>query len=449
MNLLKYISLSMALSGGIAALTSCDRLIEVSSPANLITAEKIFEDSLLLEDALLNCYLTLDFHEQFLPYLGLYVDELTTASQLTQHQEFLTNALTPESNLGNLSVWRSLYSAIYQANFIVEGLEQPGGELSLSPAYRRVLGEAKFVRAYSYFYLVNLWGDVPLVLIADVSRTAATGRHPVSEVYDQIIADLTDARMLLSAAGTQAKSRAGAAAATALLSRVLLYRGDWSGAERESATVIAGFPPLEAPLEGLFKAGHPETIFELWKERGYSFGATYIPATSTGAPTLVVRDGLLELLDEQDGRRSAYVSVNGSGLHFPYKYKLRTVSAEPEYDVLLRLPELYLINAEAKLMLGDITGSIDMLNAVRQRAGLAGLDHSLPGDAVVRALIDERARELFCEGGHRFFDLKRLGLIDEVMAATKPTWESGAKLFPIPQQEMDRNPRLTQNEGYN
>src|SRR5690606_24631129 len=136
-----------------------------------ITADKIFEDSVLLEDALANCYITLDFHEQFLPFLGLYVDELITTSQLNQYQSFYANALTPETNLGNLSVWRSLYSVIYQANFIIEGILDSGEQYTVSEAYLGILGEAYFLRAYSYFYLVNLWGDVPLILTTDISVT--------------------------------------------------------------------------------------------------------------------------------------------------------------------------------------------------------------------------------------------------------------------------------------
>lgn len=448
MNGLKHLLVMIVLCGGFATFGSCDRLIEIPEPANLITAESIFEDYALLDDALANCYRTLDFHEQFLPYLGLYVDELTTNSQLALYQDFLTNTLTPETNLGNLSVWRTLYSVIYQANFIIEGLEKRGEAVVGAPAYRNVLGEAKFVRAYSYFYLMNLWGDVPLVLTVGVSQTSVAERHPTSAIYNQIIVDLEEAEALLPTIGEQTKSRASATAASALLARVFLYQEDWSSAKMKSANVIGEMPPLRENLENVFREGHAETILELWKERRYSYGAIYIPASPSAVPTFMMSDKLLGLFDERDRRNSLYISVNDHGQYFPYKYQVRVASAEVEFDILLRLPEMYLINAEAKLKSGDIQGSIEMLNLVRARAGLSALDRALSEDLIAKKLADERVREFFCEGGHRFFDLKRRGELDTVMAQAKPTWASHFRFFPVPQQDIDRNPRLTQNEGY-
>lgn len=430
-------------------LMSCEGLIEISTPANLITADKVFEDAVLLDDAMANCYRTLDFHEQFLPYMGLYVDELTTISQLVQHQEFLTNSLTPLTNLGSLSVWRALYSTIYQANFIVEGLEETDTVSLEAEVYRRVLGEAKFVRAYSYFYLVNLWGEIPLLLTANVGQTSSAKRHPVTDIYEQIISDLSDAEDLLSTVTVQTKNRASSTAAAALLARVFLYQEDWLNAEIKSADVIRKMRPLTEGLEGVFREGHDETILELWKDRSYSYGSIFIPASLTSVPTFMVRDKLLDLFDEHDKRKSAYLSANDNGQYFPYKYKLRTSGVETEFDVLLRLPELYLINAEAKLRLGDIAGGIGKLNTMRGRVGLDTLDESLQEDAVMQELLNERVREFFCEGAHRFFDLKRTRRLDSVMTQMKPTWTPHSKLFPIPQQELDRNPSLVQNDGYN
>lgn len=439
----------MLLSMGISPIVSCDRLIEVANPPNLITADKIFEDSRLLDDAMLNCYRTLDFHEQFLPYLGLYVDELATASLLTPHHEFYTTALTPETNLGNYAVWRTLYSVVYQANFIIEGLEEVGRTSALRDAHRHIMGEAKFVRAYSYFYLVNLWENIPLVLTANVAITSQAVQQEPSAVYLQIVDDLREAEGLLSTMPIQTKSRAGAMAAKALLARVFLYLGDWQNAAMASGEVIRDMPPLTGDLDNLFQEGHAETLFELWKERGYSYGSVFIPASIGNVPTFTVRDGLVHIFDGEDRRLQAYLATNSNGQYFPYKYKQRLASGTREFDILLRLPEAYLINAEARFRLGDKSGGIASLNTLRRRVGLGDLDGEINDGDLMVEVVAERAREYFCEGAHRFLDLKRLGMLDAVMAESKPTWNSSARLFPLPQQEIDRNPLLRQNEGYN
>jgi len=112
---------------------------------------------------------------------------------------------------------------------------------------------------------------------------------------------------------------------------------------------------------------------------------------------------------------------------------------------------MYLIRAEAKAMRNDFQGCIDDINLVRQKHGGLSIPLPVPGNqsAALDVILHERQVDLFTEGCHRWFDLKRTGRLDAVMQAEKPaTWQSYAALYPILFTDIQRNPNLTQNLGY-
>lgn len=115
--------------------------------------------------------------------------------------------------------------------------------------------------------------------------------------------------------------------------------------------------------------------------------------------------------------------------------------------MVLRLAELYLIRAEAYARSNNSQLALNDLNSIRNRAGLTDWT-MLDIVDIEQALLDERRRELFSEWGHRWLDLKRFEKIDEVLGQKKPSWQPHAKLLPIPEQDILRNPFLTQNIGY-
>src|SRR5262249_35037605 len=116
--------------------------------------------------------------------------------------------------------------------------------------------------------------------------------------------------------------------------------------------------------------------------------------------------------------------------------------------------EQYLIRAEARVYQNNLSGAIDDLNVVRQRAGLPLLANSLDQHKVLSAILHERQVELFSEWGHRWFDLKRTGSIDSVMSAMTPikskggVWKSYQQLYPLPWNDVLGDPNLVQNPGY-
>ena len=115
---------------------------------------------------------------------------------------------------------------------------------------------------------------------------------------------------------------------------------------------------------------------------------------------------------------------------------------------MLRIEEQYLIRAEAAAMLNQTSTAIADLNVLRVRAGLPPLSADTMRDSCLVYVEKERRRELFTEWGDRWISLSRTQRLDSVMKALKPGWKKTAALYPIPQEELNRNPNLKQNEGY-
>ena len=117
--------------------------------------------------------------------------------------------------------------------------------------------------------------------------------------------------------------------------------------------------------------------------------------------------------------------------------------------MVLRLAEQYLIRAEARAQQNtNLTGAIDDLNIIRERAGIPDLLTSLDQPQVLSAVAHERQTELFAEWAHRWLDLKRRDQADVVLSAIKSTWKPTAILYPIPVTELQSDPNLVQNAGY-
>ena len=180
----------------------------------------------------------------------------------------LLNASADNGSLGTF--WQDTYETIARANNVIANI--PGMELE-DAVKNQYLGEAKFLRAYSYFNLVNIFGSVPLKLKSQ--NTAAdihVGLSSVSEIYKQIDADLTDAADGLTDTKT---GRANRSAALALLAKSKLFQGDWNGALEaitKFETVNAGYS-LEPVYADLFCSGGENSVESIFAIR-YSVGST-------------------------------------------------------------------------------------------------------------------------------------------------------------------------------
>ena len=279
-------------------------------------------------------------------------------------------------------------------------------------------------------------------------------RSSVNDVYTQIISDLQVAQGSLPK-NTSGNTRVNYYAATALLARVYLYQEKYSDAIIQTGKIIgSGNFTLESNLNDVFLATSSETICGLVPViTGLQTleGFKFVPTSNTVAPTYIITKSLFTSFEPGDQRMLSWIgtdTVSGQVYAFPYKYKIgRTLAVSTENYVVCRLAEQYLIDAEAKANTSDLPGAVTDINIIRQRAGLP-LFSSTDKQTVINQVVAERQHELFCEWGHRWFDLKRLNLANTILGSEKPGWKSTDTLYPIPAGEISANPKLTQNPGY-
>lgn len=456
-------------------LTGCKKQLQLPPPYSAIVTSQVFADSTNAESALAGLYSNLLTASTSFPFgnggasilMGLSSDEITMFDNSDQDVvQFNSNTLQPYNGYVG-SFWANVYSLIYQTNAIIEGTTE-SKEIT-NPVKNQIIGEAKFFRAYLYFYMVNLFGDVPLLTTTDYKSNAVAAKSPSAKVYEQIVNDLKDAQDFLSSdytIGNGERIRANKWAATALLARVYLFLGSWSDAVAQSTSVInSGLFSLPSDLDSVFLKNNMEAILQLQINSSLSNGMyngtweglVTIPYESDYPPAYFLNDALIASFEPGDQRWTHWVdSSNYSGTiyHYAYKYKIGPSNAAPnapttEYYMLLRLAEQYLIRAEAKAQTNtDLAGAIADLNTIRMRAGLDSLSTSLNQTEVQEAVAQENRIEFFSEWGHRWLDLKRTGKASQILPPIKPLWQSFQLLYPIPLADLIYDPNLRQNQGY-
>lgn len=445
---------------------SCSDFLDVGTPSTQIARQDVYQDDAAAISTINGIYSEMMLSSGFASggvssvtlLAGRSADDFINHSN-SQTAEFSSNNVTDNNTNLRSNLWSEAYRYIYFANSILEGLEQ--SQSVTSSVKQQLKGEALFVRAFCHFYLVNLFGDVPLLTGTDFRVNSEAHRSPSTEAYDQIVNDLATAKDLLAADysfSANQRTRPNRWAASALLSRVHLYRKNWSEAEAEASAVIDNpLYALEENLNAVFLKNSKEAIWQLIPHEGTintREGALFI---LTATPTEVsLSNSLLQSFESGDLRNTEWVSsidVNGNAYVYPYKYKIKSGAAISEYSMVLRLAEQYLIRAEARAQLDDPEGAIGDLDRVRLRAGLPLYQDTQPGmskQEVLTAIESERRVELFSEWGHRWLDLKRTGRADEVLSIEKGTdWQPTDVLYPIPFSEIQNNRNLLpQNPGY-
>lgn len=439
MKTLKYLLSGIVL---LVAVTSCEDYLEVE-PVNLIGDETVIEDLESLEAAVLGMYSSMQggnvYGELQIFMPAILSDEMVFTGTFPTKQDMSVNNVTSE-NVTMRGVWADAYTTIFIANTILERAENAGEPDEIATA----IAEAKFGRALSLLNLVKLWGAVPLALTSSVAETSVLPRAPESEVYNQIIQDLNEAIPALPGKDEFGTTRATQNAARAILARAYLYAGDLNNAGILANLVIeSGDYELDPVYSNIFdqNASSPERIFELFAsiQDGNNLGFFAQPVGLGGRYDYSPSPALYASMSDNDQRKAMIVpnTADATGILVTQKYS-DPVNGTDQPQVV-RLAEMYLIRAEANQDVSDI-------NAVRTLRGETAI-----GAYSDVALYRERELELAFEG-HRWFDLRRSGRINEIMGALKPaSWNPTDVLLPIPQREIDQNPTLTQadqNPGY-
>ena len=481
----KFIKLYITVA--LAATMGCTKFVELEPPVNSLTDKTAYATNSTATSVVTGILYNMSSQTDFVHGVngiglltGLESDELKYHGAIQVTAEFAKNSLLAD-NARVLGFWVRTYKLIFATNAAIEGVS---GSATISETVRnQLIGEAKFLRAFCYFYLVNLYGAVPIPTTTDYTLNITLPRQPVAEVYKQIIQDLKDAKLLLtneylSGANkvTTERVRPNKFAATALLSRVYLYTSDWANAEINATELISQSATykMDKDLTKTFLTSTQEAIWQLgiaangsgintWEGNIYNLRSNPV----TGYPGITLSDSQYNLLSG-DKRQSNWTNnfvVGSASYPYVFKYKVYQApsnSATTEYTIMLRLAEQYLIRAEAKAMQGKITGTdggIADINVVRSRSDQAGVTASTLPDFML-ALEKERRSELFTEVGHRWFDMKRwkgftnpaITRADEIMPdiaiAKGGVWKPEYKLWPIPASELNVNVNLTPNPGY-
>ncbi|MCD0488648.1 RagB/SusD family nutrient uptake outer membrane protein [Pedobacter sp. MC2016-14] len=443
----------------ITLFSSCKKYLEVGAPINQVDSKVAFSTEVAALSSVSGLYNNPNFvaHTGYPEYplvsavsylTGMAADEVYDV--YPYYESFRTNTIPAADNLNN-NMWNSAYKEIHFINVAIEGLTASTG---ISEASRKqLLGECYTLRALCFFYLTNMYGDVPLVLTSSVATNATMPRTAQTAVYAQMVADLTTAQSLLTDAyPTALRVRINKTAATALLARVYLYQQNWAAAESQASSIINNTNYGLANIDNTFINTSSETIWQLFTPFGYNiYGRNYIPAgTAIENVIYVSLETSFEAGDQRKVKWMKAGTASGIPAYYPFKYKLpASTTAGNEYLVMFRLSEQYLIRAEARAHQSKLTGigsAAEDLLAVRARAGLGNVTATdEPG--MLLAIENERYHELFTEG-HRWFDLKRTGRATAVLGPKKPGWKSTAVLYPIPAQQRLINKTLTQNLGY-
>jgi len=431
------------------------------------------------------------------------------------------------------SYWASCYGGINRANFVITNEEKIKANIPtslLSDAMRdKYIGEAKFMRALYYFWLVTKFGDVPLYLGVDpVAENAGLPRSPAATVWAQIEADAADAAAKCLPKSAEQAGRATSGAAWALLGKARLYQKNYPGA-LEAFNQITGYSlepvyfdnfkeETENGRESLFEvqfnldAGYSDqwsaertdqgknegtfraqeygclnwfNVFvseDLWNEfetaadngdkvdprRGY---CAYQTGDLYNNGTMTITVDPVTVLDKNGVQIDFYQRRGWRKYQNYYKQPSETNNTSGINMKVIRYADVLLMMAEAEANRtgGSLTTAVGYMNQVRARAdvnlplyGTAGMNTQYPvGNLAdfMKALEHERKVEL-CGEQIRYNDLVRWGRLAAFLTEVKPSCPKADQaalafdpakhyLWPIPQEEIDRNPNIgNQNPGY-
>jgi hypothetical protein len=394
------------------------------------------------------------------------------------------NNFSANSDNGQISIfWQNTYETIDRANNAIANIVPMNANAIDTTLRNRLVGECKYLRALSYFNLVNIFGKVPLKLEPQTTPAAINvGLSSVDAIYTQIEKDLTDAIAVLPASYTGTDlGRVTKGAAYGLLAKAYLYQQDYT----DCLTNINALENLHQynlvkNYADLFKHGAEDSCEVIFGLRfvnnvtvalGNSLTVNFAPSVEGGyyfdAPTQSYVNAFTETTidGKVDPRLDASIGRNGqpwfnntvfssswspSTGYLVKKYDENLTSGIPigystvPYDYM-RYADILLMKAEALNEIGDLADAAIAVNRVRSRADLAPTIASNQTD-MRNVIRNERRKELGFES-HRFFDLMRWGQATaEAALGGNLKWTDPRFYFPIPQTEVDTNQALSSNK---
>ncbi len=444
------------------AFTSCEKFLDLN-PQSSFSADAFYQTS---ADAKAGVYGIYDaaqsvFRMNFCYWGEGRADNVQTA-QSGEGLSLLQNNLNESLSSAD---WTALYTMISRANYAIKYI--PGIYSEDDAEGKQLLGQAMALRALAYFYLVRVWGDVPLITepYTSVDQGIFVTKTDKETILDQIESDLTYAAANCVDKFNSNNDRImfNKGGANGLLTQVYMWRHKYDEALITSNLVLKNslysLVTTMANWGAIFSSSYSsESIFEV----GYSSTETNGLRTlyAIGSYSIYTPSEKFKNSFETGDLRQEYVyDVTLSEPKAIWKYLGKGVSDEVSTAslqdiVLIRLADIILLRAEALVQKGgtaNIEEALTLLNSIRTRAGLPAFDTE--ADAVAMygdmesAILHERSIEL-CYEGHRWFDLVRTGRAIEVMGPINGLSDEKNLVWPISQGAMDKNPNLVQNSFY-
>ena len=416
--------------------------------------------------------------------------------------EPIQSYIITEGNMDSISqgggapqTWQDLYGSIQNANIILANIEN--NDKISADAKKQFGGEALFFRAYSYYHLTNIWGDVPFFKDAlSVEEIRTLGRTSREQIREEILTDLQQAQDQLpdSYSGNEVGRVSKWAAATVMV-KIYLWQKKWQEARDKAVEIINESPHvLLDNYADVFDPANEYNAEIIWamdwvkdvnstdwpdhftprlqdeplqgdQRNALSAALSARNEGFTGYGLAIPLPDLVNKFPKDDLRRASNIVTNylGFDLHFPYFPKLWSLNQldsprgnHGENKKIFRLSDVYLMAAEAENELNGPAAAYAYINKVRERAydphqPLSGLSQQ----QFRQAIYDERKWELAGEN-HRRMDLIRWGILLETVASTEyriydPAKNITAKnvLLPIPATELQLNPNLLTDDPTN
>lgn len=436
-------------------ISSCENELDIE-PAESISLEKALSTENNIENVLIGAYEEIGQNTSFGGRTQVISDLLGNTDQvgwegtfIQPRQAFSKGILVDNSFVRD--IWGNSYEVINQVNLVLDNLDK----IEDIETRNRIEGEAKFLRALSYFDLIRLFAQpfisgeannglgVPLRVngIINYGEDLSISRNSILEVYSQIITDLDDSYVKLPSNNSFFADKYSA---KALLSRVYLHQQNYAAARDAADDVInnSGHNLTSTFAQAFNNDNDSEEILfalQVTSQGGDNDLITFYASQANGGRQgdITLQSGFFNLFDDSDNDvRASFIYIspdNGGTLTNKYTNQFGNVP-------VLRLAEMYLTRAEANSREGTSIGSspLDDINRIRARANAMPLSNPIS----IEQILNERQLELSFEG-HLLHDIKRT----QRSVGALP-YNDNSLVLPIPQSELDSNASITQNQGY-
>ncbi len=469
--------------------TGCNDWLELRPPSGLIR-EEFWQSKEDVEAVLMAAYSTFSGLDDMMFIHGeLRADMVRGVNQGGANLDLMNGNIYPDNWLAN---WENFYKVINYANEVIKNAPDVDDPTFTDFQLRGFMSEAYFLRSLAYFYLVRIWGDVPLVLEPTESDNVNVylPKSPDDEVLDHITQDLLEARLYLASnylSVIETKSRASRESCEALLADIALWRFDYE-AVVQHVQIIEDRDNIELMPSGRwFEMFYPgsslESIFEFHiddrlEQRNKVYGLTDHTANSYFAVSNSAMQMLSSFYTTEQRFRGERVTISrrGEDNYSIWKYvglvpdgsTVRSGNLEASANwIVYRYADVLLMKAEALSQLGRYNEALQYINLIRDRAGAPAINPSQTPIVFEDAIMNERALELAYEG-KRWFDLVRMGRrndyarrdkLVEIIIQNVPSTQKrilASKLtnplgwyMPVYKNELERNLNLEQNPYYN